>query len=115
MIGQGCPPDCGGCSCHLSPPCWHCTEHGCELCGEFDCACVEMPVEPVPPLKPSSKPFNAMRIATAMMAASMGFGAGMGFPSMSFSSGRSGPKSKAKERNRERNAKAQKAAKRRRR
>ena len=22
--------DCGGCSCHLSPPCTHCTDHLCE-------------------------------------------------------------------------------------
>ncbi len=24
---RGCPPDCQGCSCHLAPPCGHCTEH----------------------------------------------------------------------------------------
>lgn len=23
-----CPVGCGGCSCHLSPPCGHCLEHG---------------------------------------------------------------------------------------
>jgi len=22
--------DCGGCSCHIAPPCSHCTEHTCE-------------------------------------------------------------------------------------
>lgn len=24
----GCPVDCGGCSCHINPPCHHCIEHG---------------------------------------------------------------------------------------
>lgn len=22
-----CPDDCGGCSCHIAPPCPHCTDH----------------------------------------------------------------------------------------
>lgn len=22
-----CPEDCGGCSCHISPPCTHCVDH----------------------------------------------------------------------------------------
>lgn len=25
-----CPPDCGGCSCHINPPCHHCTDHWAE-------------------------------------------------------------------------------------
>lgn len=24
---RGCPPDCGGCSCHIAPPCDHCVSH----------------------------------------------------------------------------------------
>lgn len=23
-----CPPDCGGCACHINPPCTHCMDHG---------------------------------------------------------------------------------------
>lgn len=26
-MGDTCPDDCSGCSCHLSAPCWHCVEH----------------------------------------------------------------------------------------
>lgn len=32
---RSCPVNCGGCSCHISPPCSHCTEHE---PGECDCA-----------------------------------------------------------------------------
>lgn len=31
---RSCPDKCGGCSCHLSPPCSHCTEH---IPCECDC------------------------------------------------------------------------------
>lgn len=24
---KSCPPDCGGCSCHILPPCSHCVDH----------------------------------------------------------------------------------------
>lgn len=32
---RSCPMDCGGCSCHVNPPCPHCEQHE---PGECDCA-----------------------------------------------------------------------------
>ncbi len=32
---RSCPDGCGGCACHLTPPCSHCMEHE---AGECDCA-----------------------------------------------------------------------------
>jgi hypothetical protein len=35
-MSQRCEPGCGGCACHNSPPCNHCTEHIC-VCGDPNC------------------------------------------------------------------------------
>lgn len=32
---RSCPPTCGGCSCHIAPPCSHCLEH-----EPADCDCL---------------------------------------------------------------------------
>jgi len=57
-----CPPGCGGCSCHISPPCSHCTEHGIsEEDGGAPELCLDElgdPVKPVgahPPLVPPTE------------------------------------------------------------
>lgn len=44
-----CPPNCGGCSCHISPPCTHCVDHGCPVCGDHDCDDPEHDEEEDPP------------------------------------------------------------------
>jgi hypothetical protein len=36
-MSSPCPVSCGGCSCHLSPPCTHCVEHACLGCEKYDC------------------------------------------------------------------------------
>lgn len=34
--GKWCPSSCGGCSCHINPPCSHCVEHfTCPECGSL--------------------------------------------------------------------------------
>jgi hypothetical protein len=38
-----CPPDCGGCSCHINPPCTHCVEHA--AIEEAPLALVDDPIE----------------------------------------------------------------------
>jgi len=36
-MSSHCPPKCGGCSCHISAPCVHCTEHLCPGCCSSVC------------------------------------------------------------------------------
>lgn len=46
-----CPPGCGGCSCHIAPPCTHCTEHGLSEEDEAPTLCLDALGEPVKPME----------------------------------------------------------------
>lgn len=53
-----CTTDCGGCSCHIAPPCEHCVKHACPGCESYDCTeenCGESEVEEESVIAPSSK------------------------------------------------------------